>query len=278
MRIVIPSAGLGSRFLPLTRAVPKEMLLLGEWPLIHHALLEAEAAGFDSAILVISPMKQAIRTYFEPAPELEHELAEQGNRRGLARLHAAQALGRRMQLTFIEAWTRGPGQAVLLSRELTGETTFAVLLPDDVVPTVDHWRSLRSLWQKTGAPTLCLRKVPMADAGRFGMARCDRVDGDLRVRDLVDKPAPGRAGSDLAIFGRYIVTPPLVEVLAERLTYTTGELQLTEGYADLLDRPPGVFGVEFTADSYDCGTPEDYARSTTRYAEWTAATRLVEVG
>jgi len=145
MRIVIPSAGLGSRFLPLTRAVPKELLLLGEWPLIHHALLEAEGAGFDSAIVVISPNKQAIRTYFEPAPELERELAEQGNLAALARLLETQSIARRMQLTFIEQWTRGPGQAVLLSRELTGEDTFAVLLPDDVVPSVDHWRELQAL-------------------------------------------------------------------------------------------------------------------------------------
>ena len=179
MRIVIPSAGLGSRFLPLTRAVPKELLLLGEWPLIHHALLEAEGAGFESAIVVISPMKQAIRTYFEPAPELERELAEQGNLAALARLLEAQAIARRMNLTFIEQWTRGPGEAVLLSRELTGEDTFAVLLPDDVVPSVDHWRELQALSRETGAPSLCVRKVPVAEAPRFGMAVCELFSGRL---------------------------------------------------------------------------------------------------
>src|SRR5437016_9439172 len=170
MRIVIPSAGLGSRFLPLTRAVPKELLLLGEWPLIHHALLEAAGAGFDSAIVVISPMKQAIRTYFEPAPELERELAEQGNLAALARLLEAQAIARRMNLTFIEQWTRGPGEAVLLSRELTGEDTFAVLLPDDVVPSTGHWRALRAPAPPTGAPPPRVRTGPPAEAPRLGMA------------------------------------------------------------------------------------------------------------
>ena len=251
MRIVIPSAGLGSRFLPLTRAVPKELLLLGEWPLIHHALLEAEGAGFDSAIVVISPNKQAIRTYFEPAPQLERELAEQGNLAALARLLETQSIARRMQLTFIEQWTRGPGQAVLLSHELTGEDTFAVLLPDDVVPSVDHWRELQALSRETGA--------------------------HLRVRDLVEKPAAGHARSNLSIFGRYVVTRPVLDALADRLARTTGELQLTEGYAALTDGARGVYAVEFSADSYDCGTPSEFARATTRYAAWSGAGRPAEV-
>jgi len=277
MRIVIPSAGLGSRFLPLTRAVPKELLLLGEWPLIHHALLEAEGAGFESAIIVISPMKQAIRTYFEPAPELERELAEQGNLAALARLLEAQAIARRMKLVFIEQWTRGPGQAVLLSRELTGEETFAVLLPDDVVPSVDHWRALQALSLETGAATLCVRKVPVAEAPRFGMALCEPFGAHLRVRDLVEKPPAGQARSNLSIFGRYVVTRRVLDALSDRLARTTGELQLTEGYAALTDADPGVFAVEFSADSYDCGTPQEFARATTRYATWSAAGRLAEV-
>ncbi len=278
MRIVIPAAGLGSRFLPLTRAVPKELLLLGDWPLIHHALLEAEGAGFDSAIIVISPMKRAIRTYFEAAPELERELAEQGNLDGLARLLEAQSIARRMQITFIEQWTRGPGEAVLLSRALTGEDNFAVLLPDDVVPSVDHWRELQALFKETGAATLCVRKVPIAEAPRFGMATCEPFGAHLRVRELVEKPPAGQARSNLSIFGRYVVTGPVLDALAERLAATTGELQLTEGYAALTNGTPGVFAVEFSADSFDCGTPREFARATTQYAAWSMPRRLVEVG
>src|SRR2546430_8616587 len=96
-----------------------------------------------------------------------------------------------MQLTFIEQWTRGPGQAVLLSHELTGEDTFAVLLPDDVVPSVDHWRELQALSRETGAPTLCVRQGPVAEAPRFGMAVCGPFGAHLRGRDLVEKPAAG---------------------------------------------------------------------------------------
>ena len=278
MRIVIPAAGLGSRFLPLTRAVPKELLLLGDWPLIHHALLEAEGAGFDSAIIVISPMKRAIRTYFEAAPELERELTEQGNLEALARLQEAQMIARRMRITFIEQWTRGPGEAVLLSHALTGEDRFAVLLPDDVVPSVDHWRELQALSRETGAPTLCVRKVPMAEAPRFGMATCEPWGTHLRVRELVEKPPAGQARSNLSIFGRYVVTRPVLEALADRLAKTTGELQLTEGYAALTNGSPGVFAVEFSAESFDCGTPREFARATTQYAAWSMPGRLVEVG
>jgi len=276
MRIVIPAAGLGSRFLPLTRAVPKELLLLGDWPLIHHALLEAEGAGFDAAIIVISPMKRAIRTYFEAAPELERELAEQGNLDGLARLLEAQSLARRMQVTFIEQWTRGPGEAVLLSRALTGEDNFAVLLPDDVVPSTGHWRALRALSTQTGAPTLCVRKVPLAEAPRFGMATCEPWGEHLRVRELVEKPRHAR--SNLSIFGRYVVTGPVLDALAQRLASSTGELQLTEGYAALTGGNPGVFAVEFSADSFDCGTPREFAQATTQYAAWSTPGRLVEAG
>jgi UTP--glucose-1-phosphate uridylyltransferase len=277
MRIVIPAAGLGTRFLPLTRAIPKELLPLGEWPVIHHALVEAETAGFSQAIIVISPWKQAIRTYFEAAPELERELEAQHNHEGLARLHEAQSIAQRMQLIFIEQWTRGPGEAVLLSQELTGEQEFAVLLPDDVVPTVAHWHTLQLLWRETGAPVLSVRRVEPAQAGRFGIAVCEPEGRHLRVRELVEKPPPGRIRSDLRIFGRYVVTRPVLDALRQRLETSTGELQLTEGYAALLEQP-GVVATEFSADYYDCGTPDDFARATTRYSRRLDSPGLREVG
>jgi UTP--glucose-1-phosphate uridylyltransferase len=276
MRAVIPAAGLGTRFLPLSRAIPKELLPLGELPVIHHALREAERAGFEQAIIVISPVKRAIRTYFEAAPDLEQELERAGNREGLSRLHEAQAIARRLEVIFIEAWTRGPGQAVLLSHSATGDDSFAVLLPDDVVPGVEHWRRMLSLWQETGAPVMTVRRFDPSTASRFGIAVCDtptptlplrgrEIAGALRVRDLVEKPPPGRVQSELRIFGRYIVTRPVLEALEERFETTTGELQLTEGYAAALD-DPGVLGVEFSAEYFDCGTPADFAESTARYA------------
>ena len=276
MRVVIPAAGLGTRFLPLTRAVPKELLLLGAWPLIHHALMESERAGFDSAIIVISPAKQAIRTYFEPAPWLERELDGHGDRDGRERLRAVQSIARRMKVVFIEAWTRGPGEALLLSRELTGEDTFGVLLPDDVVPGVDHWRALQALWRETGASVVSLRRVVPAEASRFGIALCEPAGHGLRVRDLVEKPAPGRITSNLRIFGRYIVTRPVLDALQRRLLKSAGELQLTDGYAQVLDTPPGVMAAEFSGETYDCGTPSEYAEAVSRYRLSSIDARVVQ--
>jgi UTP--glucose-1-phosphate uridylyltransferase len=153
----------------------------------------------------------------------------------------------------------------LLSRELTGEDTFAVLLPDDVVPGVDHWRALRALWLETGAPVLSLRRVVPAEASRFGIALCEPDGARLRVRDLVEKPQPGRIASNVRIFGRYIVTRPVLDALQDRLLKTTGELQLTDGYARVLDAPPGVMATEFVGETYDCGTPAEYAEAVSRF-------------
>ena len=247
MRIVIPAAGLGTRFLPLTRAIPKELLPLGDWPVIHHGLMEAERAGFDGAVIVISPWKRAIRTYFEPAPQLERQLERAGNHEGLERLHAAQSIAERMRLLFIEAWTRGPGQAALLAREATGDQEFGVLLPDDVVPTVGLWHSLRSLWRQTGSPVMSLRRVNLEEASRFGVAVCEPAGDHYRVRQLVEKPPIGQVRSDLRVFGRYIVTRQVLEALQDCLGSTSGELQLTEGYAALVDEP-GVYATEFAGD------------------------------
>ena len=136
--------------------------------------------------------------------------------------------------------------------------------------------ALRALSTQTGAPTFCVRKVPLAEAPRFGMATCEPWGEHLRVLELVEKPRQAR--SNLSIFGRYVVTGPVLDALAQRLAVSSGELQLTEGYAALTGGDPGVFAVEFSADSFDCGTPREFAQATTQYAAWSTPGRLVEVG
>jgi UTP--glucose-1-phosphate uridylyltransferase len=265
MGIVIPAAGLGTRFLPLTRAVPKEMLVLGSWPLIHHALLEAQRARFDQAIVVISPSKAAIRRYFEPDSELDWQLEARGDRATLERVRAVRRLAEEMKVTFVERDTKGPGHAVLLARDLVGGDRFGVLLPDDVVPGTDHWHALRSAVDETGAGALCVRPVPIEEISRFGIAVCAPEWGRLRVRRLIEKPAAAVDGSTLAVFGRYIVTSPVIAALEARLDRVDGELHLIDGFAAVLGESPGVRAVHFSGESYDCGTPMEYARSAARY-------------
>jgi UTP--glucose-1-phosphate uridylyltransferase len=266
MKVVIPSAGLGTRFFPVTRAVPKELLPIGDKALIHHAVIEAERGGFDAALVVISRQKSAIRTYFEADPNLERLLAERGDTSAVARLREATDLALRMKLTFIEQpEPLGLGDAVLRCRSEVGTGPFAVLLPDDVVPSAEHWPRLRALQTATGAATLCVRQIEPDNAGRFGIANCE-VDaaGRMRVRSLVEKPTRGESSSTWAIFGRYIVTEPVLDALATRPAGRR-ELQLTDGFAAVVDHDPGVFALAFDGEMYDAGTPAEYARSVSRY-------------
>jgi UTP--glucose-1-phosphate uridylyltransferase len=265
MGIVIPAAGLGTRFLPLTRAVPKEMLVLGAWPLIHHALLEAQRAGFEQAIIVISPSKTAIRRYLEGDPGVEVELEARRDWATLERVRTVRRLAAAMKVTFVERETKGPGHAVLLARDLVGDERFGVLLPDDVVPGTDHWHALRSTVAETGAGALCVRPVPIDEVSRFGIAVCSPEGGRLRVRRLVEKPAAAIDASPLAVFGRYIVTRPVIDALEARLHQVAGELHMTDGFAGVLEEPPGIHAVPFFGETYDCGTPAEYARSAARY-------------
>jgi UTP--glucose-1-phosphate uridylyltransferase len=267
MSVVIPAAGVGSRFLPLSRVVPKELLPLGEWPLIHHALLEAQRAGLTKAVIVISPHKRAIRAYFEGDPALEVALEAQGDLSAVQRLRAARELAIRLHLRFVEQETRGPGEAVVLGQRLLGDEVLGVLLPDDVVPSAGPWRALRALHQATGTGTLSVRSFPPTESGRFGIADCKRERGRLRVHGLIEKPTSAASRSAYRVFGRYIVTSAVLEALETQLRdrMTTTELQLTDGYVACLHRAGGVHAVEFEGDYFDCGTPAEYARSVGRY-------------
>lgn len=274
MKIVIPAAGAGSRFLPTSRVVPKELLPLGIKPLIHHALEEAERAGFTAAFIVVSPQKRVMRTYFEQEPRLEQLLEVRGDYASLELVREAAAIAARLHLTFVEQpQPLGLGDAVLRCRQAAGEK-FAVLLPDDVVTGSAHWSQLRRLEEQTGAACLCVRPVSPDQAHRFGIAVCEATEGRLRVRELVEKPARGTAQSTLSIFGRYVVTGPVLDALEGFTARSQAELQLTDGFAAVLEQPPGVLAVQFTAEFFDSGTPEEYARSMARYAagvtdQWT---------
>jgi UTP--glucose-1-phosphate uridylyltransferase len=279
VKIVIPAAGAGSRFLPTSRVVPKELLPLGIKPLIHHALEEAERAGFTTALVVVSPQKSALRAYFEHEPRLERMLELRGDYSALAAVRDAAAIAERLHLTFVEQpLPVGLGDAVLRCRAVAGDT-FAVLLPDDVVTSGAHWGQLLGLQEQTGAACLCVRPICPDHAHRFGIAVCESIQGRLCVTKLVEKPAPGTVRSTLSIFGRYVVTGAVLDALEGLQSGSQAELQLTDGFAAAVGRPPGVLAVQFTAEFFDSGTPEEYARSMARYAtgatdQWTVRERV----
>ena len=204
---------------------------MGTKPLIHHALDEAEWAGFDRVVVVIAPAKSLIRTYFEGGDALE--------------------LAQRLHLEFVEQPNpNGVGEAVLLAARHLKMPTCAVLLPDDVVLDHRHWDSLFSLHNSSGASCLCIRPVTLCDSNRFGMVGCEVAGSRLRVTELAEKPAPKASPSNLAIFGRYVVTAPVLEAL-EMLCSSRGrlsEVSLTEGLAEVLKCDPGVFAVPFKGE------------------------------
>jgi UTP--glucose-1-phosphate uridylyltransferase len=232
VKVIIPAAGLGTRFASSGFDVPKELLPLGGKPLIAHALAEAARAGFDTAIVVVSPAKQQLRAF----------LTGQGFPLPVEMVIQPHAVG--LGDAVLRSW---PGKAA------------GVLLPDDVVLETDHWHDLIDLHREDGAATLCVRPVPIETTSRFGIAECDQ---DKVVR-LVEKPPPGASTSNLAIFGRYIVTEAVVRNLKAWLG--DGEVELTDGFAASVEVPPGVRAVSFGGVIYDCGTPADYASSLSRF-------------
>jgi UTP--glucose-1-phosphate uridylyltransferase len=237
MDIVIPAAGLGTRFLP---RFPKEALPLGGRPLLAHALHEAAGGAFERALVVLSEAKTALIPMLQTWAE-----------GGLAVEHA------------IQRRPRGPGDAILeVAGRLRG-AVFGVLFPDDVVTGVRHWFRLRDLQARTGAASILVRPVPAGDVARFGIARCEKEDGHLRVRALVEKPAVGSIDSNLAIFGRYLIDRRTLHALQS--ADGDGELQLTAGLDAVARADPGVVAAVFDGEIYDCGTPAEYERSIERF-------------
>jgi UTP-glucose-1-phosphate uridylyltransferase len=224
---------LGTRFASTGIDIPKELLPLGGKPLIAHALAEATRAGFECAIVVVSPAKRQLREFLA------------GNKLPLPVEIAIQPEAKGIGDAVLHGW---PGEPA------------GVLLPDDVVLETAHWRDLIALHRRHGAATLCVRPVPIETTSRFGIAECDQD----RVVRLVEKPPPGASTSNLAIFGRYVVTEPVIAGL-RWVRQADGELELTNGFAAAIQPPPGVRAVRFSADIYDCGTPAEYASSINRF-------------
>jgi UTP--glucose-1-phosphate uridylyltransferase len=216
------------------------MLPLGGRPLIWHALVEARNAGFKTACVVVSKAKAELIEYLK-SDDLPTEV-----------------------VTVTQASPAGLGDAVLCAAESAG-APFGVLLPDDVTRSRTLWGRLRHVHETTGSAVMSLRRVPPDTAHRFGIASCRREGDLLRIVSLVEKPSSGTAPSNLAIYGRYLVTDAVVNALAKLRNSKHGELQLTDGFAAVVNRAPGVLGVLFSGQSYDNGTVEEYRISTANY-------------
>ncbi|GAC1344735.1 MAG: UTP--glucose-1-phosphate uridylyltransferase GalU [Candidatus Dormibacteria bacterium] len=262
---VIPAAGLGTRFLPATKAFPKELLPVLDRPVLQWGVEEAVAAGADTMVVVTTRGKEALAQHFLPAPELDRLLQARGKTAELAAVRQAEELAR-----FVWVYQNEPlglGHAVLQAEPAIGDRPFLCMLPDDLsVARTPVLAQLAAAHRELGTPILALARVPNEQISRYGCATVSESRGRLhRVTAMVEKPKPEEAASDLAIMGRYVLTPGIFEALRATRPGAGGEIQLTDGIAALLTAGP-VWGVEFEGELLDVGTLEGWLRTNLRLA------------
>ncbi len=252
-KAVLPVAGLGTRFLPATKAMAKEMLPVVDKPLIQYAIEEARAAGIEQFCLVTGRGKTAIVEHFDIAFELEATLRERDKRDALELLKATQVEPGSM-VTVRQQIPLGLGHAIWCARAFVGDDPFAILLPDDLIladtPCVAQ---LARAYQETGGNVVAVTEVPREHTNRYGILKVGRDSGRLvEVTGLVEKPAPKDAPSNLSIIGRYVLMPEVIEHLARMERGAGGEVQLTDAMAKLIGVQP-FHGVRYEGRRFDCG-------------------------
>jgi UTP--glucose-1-phosphate uridylyltransferase len=262
-KAIITAAGLGTRFLPVTKAQPKEMLPLLDKPTIQYGVEEARDSGIEEVVMVIGGGKRAIVDHFDRSRELEFYLAERGKDDLLGILAEVDALTDRVQLVYVQQKEPlGLGHAVGCAHRLVEDEACALLLPDDVILGAEPALSqLIRAYSETGATVIATRRVPRDQISRYGIIATGASEGRLHeVVDLVEKPDPDEAPSDLAIFGRYVLRPEVLTAISETPPGTGKEIQLTDAIRQTLGKGR-VVAWEFEGDYYDTGTVQGYLRS-----------------
>src|SRR2546430_1409610 len=267
-KAVFPAAGLGTRFLPATKAQPKEMLPLVDKPIIQYGVEEAVASGADNIILVTGRGKNAIEDHFDVSVELETFLEARGKRDQLAEVRKISSL---INVAYVrQGEPLGLGHAVLVTRELVGDEPFAVILGDDVIDaTPPAIKQLIDVFQRLDGPILAVERVPREDISSYGVIAIEPNvglgDGIYQVRDLVEKPPREEAPSDLAIIGRYVLTPDIFPALAATKSDRTGEIQLTDGLRELLKQRP-IYACEVKGVRHDTGNKLGFLKAVVYFA------------
>ena len=253
-KAVLPAAGFGTRFLPATKALPKEMMPLVDRPIIQYAVEEALASGIEQLIIVVAPGRTAIADHFDASPELERWLEERGDIEMLRWVRRITEMG---PIAFVHQKEQlGLGHAVLMAKELVGDEPFAVLLSDDVMinPRLPITRQLIDAYEAHRGSVLAVQKVPRDEVSRYGVIAPVREEGRLyEIADLVEKPSVEDAPSDVAVLGRYVLSPRIFEKLEQTQRGAGGEIQLTDAIRALARDQP-VFGYRFEGDRHDAGT------------------------
>ena len=266
-KAVFPVAGLGTRFLPATKTVPKEMLPIIDKPLIQYAVDEAIEAGCDTLVFITNRYKHAVADYFDKAYELEHKLERAGKQEQLELVRNVLPEG--VRAVFVtQAEALGLGHAVLCAKSVIGDEPFAVLLPDDLI-----WnrgpgalKQMADVAEASGASVIAVQDVPREQTSSYGIVATDSFrDRQGRITAIVEKPKPDVAPSTLAVVGRYVLSPRIFDLLEATQPGAGGEIQLTDAIAQLLAIEP-VNAYRFKGTRFDCGTHIGLVEATIRYA------------
>jgi UTP--glucose-1-phosphate uridylyltransferase len=269
-KAVFPAAGWGTRFLPATKAQPKEMLPLVDKPIIQYGVEEAVAAGVEQVIIVTSTHKGAIEDHFDLNHELEHFLEEKGE---IEKLRQVRSISDLAQIAYVRQKEQlGLGHAVLMAKDLIGHEPFAVILPDDVVvgdrPCIGQ---LIHAYQQTHGSVVALMEVAPEETSRYGVIAGEPVEEGLnhgrlhKLSKLVEKPAPGEAPSNLAIIGRYVLTPKIFDKLEQTPRGAGGEIQRTDA-SQALREEQAVYGYKFEGTRHDAGTTMGWLKASVALA------------
>jgi UTP--glucose-1-phosphate uridylyltransferase len=264
-KAVLPAAGLGTRFLPATKAQPKEMLPIVDKPTIQYVVEEAVASGIEDIIIVTGRGKNAIEDHFDRSLELEIALERQGKGEQLLEI---QRISELTSFCYIrQKEPLGLGHAILVAKALVGNEPFAVLLGDDIIDSeVPCLRQMMSVFDRHHSPVIAVQQVPREETSSYGIIDPKSVEDSVyQILDLVEKPSPETAPSDLAIIGRYILTPEIFEALEHTLPDERGEIQLTNGLKLLLRRQ-ALYGLAFHGRRYDAGSKLGFLKATVQFA------------
>ena len=253
-KAVIVAGGWGTRFLPVTKSIPKEMLPLLDRPMIHHAVAEAVSSGIRQVVMITAKGKQAIADYFADNPELESFLKQKG-KEGL--YESVRRLSQLADISYVQQEERlGLGHAILMAKDAVGDEPFAVILPDDIIDSrVPALRQLIAVFEQYNSSVLAVERIVRQDTIKYGVIEPKPVSAGIsQVLDLVEKPAPADAPSDLGIVGRYILTPQIFKAIEATAPGEGGEIQITDALKLLL-KQQAIYALEFDGIRHDTGTP-----------------------
>ena len=263
---VFPVAGMGTRFLPATKSIPKEIMTLVDRPLIQYAIDEARAAGITEFIFVTSRGKSALEDYFDHAPQLEQQLQKKGKNKLLDVLETTNMDSG--AIAYIRQHKPlGLGHAVWCARRLIGDQPFAVILPDDVIASEKPClQQMVEAYEETGGNMVAAMEVPPEKAASYGMLSVgEHMGAMVKVNGMVEKPKPEEAPSNLAVIGRYILSPTVLDTLNTVSRGAGGEIQLTDAIAAEIGSENGVYGYRFQGQRFDCGSKAGFLQATVAF-------------